>query len=90
MKKLKQVFVLLSLFHILLCLLSFQIHLAEARLRHLGENRSLISKPPPQSTGCVKPSPPCRASLSSQGKPCVIVRRPPRKPVCSPRRPSHK
>ena len=42
MKKLTQVFVLLSLFHILLCLLSFQIHVAEARLRHLGQSLFLV------------------------------------------------
>ncbi|KAJ0255226.1 hypothetical protein HA466_0100150 [Hirschfeldia incana] len=80
MKKPTQAFVLLSLLHILLCL-SFQIRVTDARLRHISENRSLISTPP---STCVKPSPPCRAPLSTQAKPCVTVPRPPRKSGCTP------
>ncbi|CAA7019175.1 unnamed protein product [Microthlaspi erraticum] len=61
MKKTTQVFILLCLLHVLLCL-SSQIRVTEARLSHLGESRSLIAKKP---SICVKPSPPCRAPLRS-------------------------
>ncbi|ESQ45227.1 hypothetical protein EUTSA_v10010867mg [Eutrema salsugineum] len=81
MKKTRQAFLLLSLLHIFLCL-SFQARVTEARLRHLGEAaRILIGSKP---SICVRPSPPCRAPLSSRLKPCITVPRPPRGGRCSP------
>ncbi|CAN8279028.1 unnamed protein product [Cochlearia groenlandica] len=78
-KKTTKAFVfLLCLVHILLCL-SFQVHISEARLCHLGVSvgtRSLM--------GGVGPSPTCgsspRRGRGGRDKPCRQVPRPPRAP----------
>ncbi|KAL0843298.1 hypothetical protein Bca101_016543 [Brassica carinata] len=72
MKKTTKAFLLLSLFHIFLCL-SFQVRGTEARLCHLGKIKI-----------CTKPPPPCGDSpagndpvMARKDKPCRPIPRPP-------------
>uniref|UniRef100_A0A1J3CT44 Uncharacterized protein n=1 Tax=Noccaea caerulescens TaxID=107243 RepID=A0A1J3CT44_NOCCA len=80
MKKTTKAFLLLSLLHILLCL-SFQVHVTQARLRHLGKAAMTLI--------CTRPPPPCGDSPKASGatgsndKPCKTIPRPPPPPRCS-------